>query len=799
MLSHYQRIKRNARLLVSEALHAVRHGFADDQDVVLRPIEVTKLERRILMSASPMAVMPEVAGTADEATSARLRSSTGDSGVVSLDHLAAESIFSATPATVQPTVELVVIDPSADDYQQMVADLQANTDRVFEILVLDPHKDGIAQITDALNDMNDVSAIYIVSHGDDGELLLGNQTSVVTVTASDIDGDTHTYSITGGPDQSEFSINATTGVLTFNTAPDFESPTDAGTNNVYQLQVKADDGNGGIDVQTISVTVTDVNDAPVITSGSTPSVAENQSAALTVTASDADLPADTVTFSLTGGADQAKFAISATTGDLTFTAAPDFETPTDTGADNVYEVQITADDGNGGTDVQLISVTVNPVNDNAPVFTSSAAGSLNENTTFVQTVTATDADLPGQSMTYSISGGIDAAFFLINGTTGNLSFVTAPDFEAPADFNANNIYEVQVTADDNSGSTTSQSISVTVKDMGGTVVVDTTSDVVDGNTASVPLLLANRGADGLISLREAIIATNQANDGAPDQIILPAGTYVLNRGTGDDNAVNGDLDINDTVIIIGAGARTTIIDGNGLHRVFHVRGNSTATVSGITVQGGNSGSGGGIHVETSSTLNLSDAVLTGNNQSGGSGGGAVHVHGTLNLDRVLIYNNPAVDKGAVTFHNASGGTLTNVTISGNTTTNQGGGLWTNSPITVTNSTIAFNTSTGDLSFIVAPDFEAAADFDADNIYEVQVTADDNAGSTTLQSINVTVNDVNDAPTITSSSTPVVAENQTTVLTITTTDDRRRPAGRHNHVFADRRSRSGEVPDQRHDR
>ncbi len=235
MLSHYQRIKRNARLLVSEALHAVRHGFADDQDVVLRPIEVTKLERRILMSASPMAVMPEVAGTADEATSARLRSSTGDSGVVSLDHLAAESIFSATPATVQPTVELVVIDPSADDYQQMVADLQANTDRVFEILVLDPHKDGIAQITDALNDMNDVSAIYIVSHGDDGELLLGNQTSVVTVTASDIDGDTHTYSITGGPDQSEFSINATTGVLTFNTAPDFESPTDAGTNNVYQL------------------------------------------------------------------------------------------------------------------------------------------------------------------------------------------------------------------------------------------------------------------------------------------------------------------------------------------------------------------------------------------------------------------------------------------------------------------------------------------------------------------------------------------------------------------------------------
>ena len=52
-------------------------------------------------------------------------------------------------------------------------------------------------------------------------------------------------------------------------------------------------------------------------------------------------------------------------------------------------------------------------------------------------------------MTYSISGGNDAGLFTINGATGNLSFLAAPDFESPADSDGDNVYEVEVTADDN--------------------------------------------------------------------------------------------------------------------------------------------------------------------------------------------------------------------------------------------------------------------------------------------------------------------------------------------------------------
>src|SRR5207244_2405418 len=124
----------------------------------------------------------------------------------------------------------------------------------------------------------------------------------------------------------------------------------------------------------IAVTVTNVNDAPVITSnggGSTATVnaAENQTTVTTVVATDADLPAQTLTYTISGGADAAKFTINPSTGVLTFVTAPDFEVPTDTVTNNVYGVtlQLSAFPTRRSSD--LIAVTVTNVND-APVITS---------------------------------------------------------------------------------------------------------------------------------------------------------------------------------------------------------------------------------------------------------------------------------------------------------------------------------------------------------------------------------------------------------------------------------------------
>ena len=88
-----------------------------------------------------------------------------------------------------------------------------------------------------------------------------NQTAVTDVNASDADNDPLTYSLAGGADVSDFTINPTSGVLSFSTPPDFEAPGDADADNVYEVTVAVSDGRGGSDTQQISVTVTNVAEA----------------------------------------------------------------------------------------------------------------------------------------------------------------------------------------------------------------------------------------------------------------------------------------------------------------------------------------------------------------------------------------------------------------------------------------------------------------------------------------------------------------------------------------------------------
>jgi calcineurin-like phosphoesterase family protein len=91
-----------------------------------------------------------------------------------------------------------------------------------------------------------------------------NQAGVTDVDAIDPDaGDTLTYSIADGADAPQFAIVAATGVLTFVTAPDFEAPTDANRDNVYEVTVLVSDGNGSSDQQALQVAVTDLNESDV--------------------------------------------------------------------------------------------------------------------------------------------------------------------------------------------------------------------------------------------------------------------------------------------------------------------------------------------------------------------------------------------------------------------------------------------------------------------------------------------------------------------------------------------------------
>lgn len=88
---------------------------------------------------------------------------------------------------------------------------------------------------------------------------------------------------------------------------------------------------------------------------------------------------------------------------------------------------------------------------------------VNENTTDVKDVDATDAD--GDTITYSIVGGRDADFFEIDPATGELSFKSAPDYENPQSGGNNNTYDVTIRADDGKGGKTDKDLWVKVKDV----------------------------------------------------------------------------------------------------------------------------------------------------------------------------------------------------------------------------------------------------------------------------------------------------------------------------------------------
>ena len=111
--------------------------------------------------------------------------------------------------------------------------------------------------------MSDTNQAPVITSG--AVVLVGeNQTGALTVTSSDVNGGVPTYAIVGGADRARFLINSATGVLTFVAAPDFEVPTDVGSDNVYSVTVQVADGNGGTASQNIAITVTNVNEAPVI-------------------------------------------------------------------------------------------------------------------------------------------------------------------------------------------------------------------------------------------------------------------------------------------------------------------------------------------------------------------------------------------------------------------------------------------------------------------------------------------------------------------------------------------------------
>jgi hypothetical protein len=166
------------------------------------------------------------------------------------------------------------------------------------------------------------------------------------------------------------TLSGTSSVANYQTAlrsVTYFNSSDNPSSAARAVDFQVDDGSGPLGIGSAGVTLVPINDAPVITSNgggdnAAVSVAENSTAVTTIVASDPD---STVTYSIVGGSDAAKFQIDGLTGALSFAPAPDFELPGDSDHNNSYVVQVRVSDGSL-SDSQTITVSVTNLNDPPP-------------------------------------------------------------------------------------------------------------------------------------------------------------------------------------------------------------------------------------------------------------------------------------------------------------------------------------------------------------------------------------------------------------------------------------------------
>ena len=363
----------------------------------------------------------------------------------------------------------------------------------------------------------------------------------------------------------------------------------------------------------------------------------------------------------------------------------------------------TMEDSTGLSSTSATAGTTGTINlqiadgNDAPSFTggSTAQYSIDENLTdLAATVNpATDEESP-DTLVYSITG-TDAALFTVDTANGDLSFTSAPDFEAPGDSNKDNTYRFNLIATDDGGKTAKQAIEVEVDDVAAGLSLSATSTTVnEGTTIALTAVATNADSSNAITF---------SLDGGADEdmFTIDADSGVLRFKSAPDFENPGDADTsNDYVVDI----LLTDAEGNS----------DTASVT-ITVDN--------IGDEDPSFSAASSA---------GAGTSANTTEGSLSVDVAETAASTGVF--SITFDNGEGGLLAPGTVSYALSTNAG----------TSNFEIS---STGAISLTGG----AALDFETRETIQLTVTVTDEDSATAKTTIQVNLTDVDEAPEFTTPS------------------------------------------------
>ena len=269
-----------------------------------------------------------------------------------------------------------------------------------------------------------------------------------SATDADVPGQTLTYSLDAASLALGMTINASTGVFSW-------TPSEAQGGLTPSVTVTVtDDGTGNLtDSETFTITVGDTNLAPVLAAIGNQSVNEGATLSFTASATDADLPAQSLSYSLDPASLALGMTINSSTGAFSWT-------PTEAQGGMTPSVTVTVTDNGSGnlTDSETFTITVGDTN-LAPVLTAIGNRSVNEGATLSFTASATDADLPSQSLSYSLDAASLALGMTINSSTGAFSWT-------PSEAQGGTAPSVTITVTDNGTGnlTDSETFSITVND-----------------------------------------------------------------------------------------------------------------------------------------------------------------------------------------------------------------------------------------------------------------------------------------------------------------------------------------------